>query len=182
MDFSIQNLLDKYTVWSPFWNLQDISPFFPGPDELKVRSAILACKNAIKKTYNRIYDLRKEICHLKKSVIAVEQSAAKAKGELDVAEAKLMLVDSEPVVGENPATMIRLISNAAKTKEEVSTRESLESKEALFVRALEENEFKNVWPKLPRSLLISMVPPDATLEMTEPPQEVFLEHFYVKIF
>ena len=52
-----------------------------------------------------------------------------------------MLVDGEPVVGENPARMKRLKSNAAKTKEEeVSTRESLESKEALFARALEENE------------------------------------------
>ncbi|KAI3697922.1 hypothetical protein L6452_31025 [Arctium lappa] len=70
--------------------------------------------------------------HLWESSIAVEQSAAKAKGELDVAEAKLMLVDCEPVVGENPARKIHLISNAAKTKEE------------------EEEEFKNVWSRLPR--------------------------------
>ncbi|XP_024966280.1 nuclear cap-binding protein subunit 1 isoform X2 [Cynara cardunculus var. scolymus] len=98
-------------------------------------------RNALNKTYNRISDLRKEISHLKKSVITAEQSAAKAKAELDAAETKLMLVDGEPVVGENPARMKRLKSNAAKTKEEeVSTRESLESKEALFARALEENE------------------------------------------
>ncbi|KAJ9562715.1 hypothetical protein OSB04_007875 [Centaurea solstitialis] len=98
-------------------------------------------RNALNKTYNRISDLRKEISHLKKSVISVERSAAKAKAELDAAETKLMLVDGEPVVGENPARMKRLKSNAAKTKEEeVSTRESLESKEALFGRALEENE------------------------------------------
>ncbi|KAI3769012.1 hypothetical protein L6452_00108 [Arctium lappa] len=98
-------------------------------------------RNALNKTYNRISDLRKEISHLKKSVITAEQSAAKAKAELDAAETKLMLVDGEPVVGENPARMKRLKSTAAKTKEEeVSTRESLESKEALFARALEENE------------------------------------------
>lgn len=98
-------------------------------------------RNTLNKTYNRISDLRKEISHLKKSVVTAEQNAAKAKAELDAAETKLMLVDGEPVVGENPARMKRLKSNAAKTKEdEVSTRESLESKEALFARALEENE------------------------------------------
>lgn len=98
-------------------------------------------RNALNKTYNRISDLRKEISHLKKSVITAEQSAAKAKAELDAAETKLMLVDGEPVVGENPGRMKRLKSTAAKTKEEeVSTRESLESKEALFARAVEENE------------------------------------------
>lgn len=60
---------------------------------------------------------------------------------MDAAETKLMLVDGEPVVGENPARMNRLKSNVEKTKdEEVSSRESLESKEALFARALEENE------------------------------------------
>lgn len=98
-------------------------------------------RNALNKTYNRISDLRKEITHLKKSVKKAEEIAAKAKGELDAAESKLMLVDGEPVVGENPARMKRLKSNAEKTKEEeMSTRESLESKEALFARALEENQ------------------------------------------
>lgn len=98
-------------------------------------------RNALNKTYNRISDLRKEITHLKKSVKKAEEIAAKAKGELDAAESKLMLVDGEPVVGENPARMKRMKSNAEKTKEEeVSARESLESKEALFARALEENE------------------------------------------
>lgn len=52
-----------------------------------------------------------------------------------------MLVDGEPVVGENPARMKRLKSNAATTKDdELSIRESLESKQALFARALEENQ------------------------------------------
>lgn len=50
-------------------------------------------------------------------------------------------MDSEPVRGENPVRMKRLKSNAEKTKdEEVSARESLEAKEALFARALDENE------------------------------------------
>lgn len=98
-------------------------------------------RNALNKTYNRISDLRKEINNLKKNVAKAEQNAAKAKAELDDAETKLMLVDGEPVVGENPARMKRLKSNAAKTKDdELAIRESLESKEALFARALEENE------------------------------------------
>lgn len=98
-------------------------------------------RNALNKTYNRITDLRKEITQLKRSVLKAEEIAAKAKAELDAAETKLMLVDGEPVVGENPARMNRLKSNVEKTKdEEVSSRESLESKEALFARALEENE------------------------------------------
>ncbi|CAH1449725.1 unnamed protein product [Lactuca virosa] len=98
-------------------------------------------RNALNKTYNRISDLRKEIINLKKNVVKAEQSAAKAKAELDAAETKLMLVDGEPVVGENPARMKRLKSNAATTKDdELSIRESLESKQALFARALEENQ------------------------------------------
>lgn len=79
--------------------------------------------------------------HLKKGVVSAERIASKAKAELDEAEAKLTIVDSEPVRGENPVRMKRLKSNAEKTKdEEVSARESLEAKEALFARALDENE------------------------------------------
>ncbi|KAL8205594.1 hypothetical protein R6Q57_009145 [Mikania cordata] len=97
-------------------------------------------RNALNKTYNRISDMRKEISHLKKSVVKAEQLAAMAKAEVEGAESKLMLVDGEPV-GENPARMKRLRSTAEKTKEnEVSTRESLESKEALLSLALEENK------------------------------------------
>ncbi|KAL8224127.1 hypothetical protein R6Q57_019602 [Mikania cordata] len=85
--------------------------------------------------------MRKETSHLKKSVVKAEQLAAMAKAKLEGAESKLMLVDGEPVIGENPARMKRLRSTAEKTEEtEVSTRESLESKEALLSRALEENE------------------------------------------
>ncbi|KAJ9139749.1 hypothetical protein P3X46_030453 [Hevea brasiliensis] len=98
-------------------------------------------RNAISKTYNRISDLRKEILTLKKSVVSAEDAAAKAKAELDAAESKLTLVDGEPVLGENPAKMKPIKSNAEKTKEEeISVRDSLEAKEALLARALDENE------------------------------------------
>lgn len=53
----------------------------------------------------------------------------------------LALVDGEPVLAENPVKMKRLKSSADKTKEqEVSTIESLEAKEALFARAIDEIE------------------------------------------
>ncbi|KAL1823044.1 hypothetical protein ACET3Z_009822 [Daucus carota] len=98
-------------------------------------------RNAINKTYHRISDLRKEITSLKRNVVSAEESVSKAQAELDAAEAKLMLVDGEPVVGENPVRMKRLKASAEKAKEEeVSVRETLEAKEALFARALEEIE------------------------------------------
>ncbi|GAV75425.1 MIF4G domain-containing protein/MIF4G_like domain-containing protein/MIF4G_like_2 domain-containing protein [Cephalotus follicularis] len=97
-------------------------------------------RNAVSKTYNRICDLRKEISSLKKGVVSAEEAAAKAKAELEGAESKLTLVDGEPVLGENPVRMKQLKSNAEKTKdEEVSARDSLEAKEALLARALDEN-------------------------------------------
>ncbi|KAL7186925.1 hypothetical protein ACSBR2_028607 [Camellia fascicularis] len=98
-------------------------------------------RNAVNKTYNRISDLRKEISVLKNSVVSAEEAATKAKAELEGAEAKLTLVDGEPVLGENPVRLKHLKANAEKTKEaEVSFCESLEVKEALLARALEENE------------------------------------------
>lgn len=98
-------------------------------------------RNAISKTYNRISDLRNEISSLKKSVVSAEEAATKAKTELDAAESKLSLVDGEPVLGDNPARLKRLKANAEKAKEEeVSVHESLEAKEALLARALDENE------------------------------------------
>ncbi|KAJ9164313.1 hypothetical protein P3X46_023908 [Hevea brasiliensis] len=98
-------------------------------------------RNAVSKTYNRISDLRKEILSLQKNVLSAEEAATKAKAELDAAESKLTLVDGEPVLGENPAKMKPLKSNAEKTKEEeISVRDSLEAKEALLARALDENE------------------------------------------
>ncbi|TKY62990.1 Nuclear cap-binding protein subunit 1 [Spatholobus suberectus] len=98
-------------------------------------------RNAVSKTHNRISDLRKEILSLKKSISSAEEAAKEAKAELDAAESKLTLVDGEPVLGDNPVRLNRLKSHAEKTKEEVvSLQDSLEAKEALLARAIEENE------------------------------------------
>ncbi|TYJ02749.1 hypothetical protein E1A91_A13G250700v1 [Gossypium mustelinum] len=98
-------------------------------------------RNAVSKTYNRITDLRKEISSLKKSVVSAEEAASKAKADLEAAESKLTLVEGEPVLGENPTKLKHLKSVAEKTKEEtVSMHDSLEAKEALLARALDENE------------------------------------------
>ncbi|RVW54227.1 Nuclear cap-binding protein subunit 1 [Vitis vinifera] len=98
-------------------------------------------RNAVSKTYNRISDLRKEISSLKKSLALAEGDAVTRKAELEAAESKLTLVDGEPVLGENPVRLKRLKSYAEKAKEEeVSVRDSLEAKEALLARALDENE------------------------------------------
>ncbi|GFQ08491.1 nuclear cap-binding protein subunit 1, partial [Phtheirospermum japonicum] len=99
--------------------------------------------NAVTKTFNRITDLRKEISSLEKSVVSAKEAASKALAELEDAKSKLTLtlVDNEPVLAEDPAKMKRLNSNAEKAnEEEVSMRESLEAKEALFARAAEEIE------------------------------------------
>ncbi|KAL0306100.1 UNVERIFIED_CONTAM: Nuclear cap-binding protein subunit [Sesamum radiatum] len=100
-------------------------------------------RNALTKTFNRITDLRKEILSLKKSVLLATEAASKAEADLEDAKSKLTLtlVDGEPVLAENPVKMKRLKSNAEKTKEEeLSTKESLEAKEALLVRASDEIE------------------------------------------
>lgn len=100
-------------------------------------------RNALTKTFNRISDLRKEISSLKKSVVSATQAALKAQAELEDAKSNrtLTLVDGEPVLSENPAKMRRLNSNAEKTKqEEISTCETLEAKEALLARAVDEIE------------------------------------------
>ncbi|XP_004291754.1 PREDICTED: nuclear cap-binding protein subunit 1 [Fragaria vesca subsp. vesca] len=98
-------------------------------------------RNAVGKTYNRVCDLRKEILSMKKNIVSAEEAAATAKAELVAAESKLSLVDGEPVLGENPMRLKRLKSYAEKAKEEeVSVRESLEAKEALLARALDEFE------------------------------------------
>ncbi|KAI4350445.1 hypothetical protein L6164_004900 [Bauhinia variegata] len=98
-------------------------------------------RNAVSKTYNRISDLRKEILSLKKNISSAEEAAKESKAELDAAESKLSLVDDEPVVGENPVRLNRLKSHAEKAQEEVvSLQESLEAKEALLARAIDENE------------------------------------------
>jgi len=98
-------------------------------------------RNAVSKTHNRISDLRKEILTIKKNISSAEEAAMEAKAELYAAESKLTLVDGEPVLGDNPVRLNRLKSHAEKTKEDVVTlTESLQSKEALLARAIEENE------------------------------------------
>lgn len=112
-------------------------------------------RNAVSKTYNRICDLRKEISSLKKSLTSAEGAVAMTKAELEAAESKLTLVDGEPVLGENPVRLKRLKSYADKAKqEEVSVQESLEAKEALLARALDENEVLNL--KLTQSHVFSL--------------------------
>ena len=57
------------------------------------------------------------------------------------AESKLTLVDGEPVIGEKPMRLTRLKARAEKATEEVvSLQESVEAKEALLARAVDENE------------------------------------------
>lgn len=90
--------------------------------------------------------MRKEVSSLKKSVVSVAEAASRAQAELEEAKSKLTLalVDGEPVLAENPVKMKRLNSNVEKTKqEELSTRESLEAKEALLARAIDEIEVHN---------------------------------------
>ncbi|GAB2234373.1 hypothetical protein Drorol1_Dr00003623 [Drosera rotundifolia] len=97
-------------------------------------------RNAVSKTNNRISDLRKEIASLRKDVESAEVAAEKADDELNAAESKLSLMNGEPVLGEDPVQLKRLKSNSNKAKEEVvSISDSLEAKEALLVRALDEN-------------------------------------------
>lgn len=98
-------------------------------------------RNAVSKTYNRICDLRKEISSLKQRLQSAEEATANAKAELETAESKLTLMNGEPIVGDNPIKLKRLISSSEKAEEEeVALRESLEAKEALLFRALGENE------------------------------------------
>lgn len=50
-------------------------------------------------------------------------------------------MDGEPVLGDNPTKLKRLKSSAEKAKEEeLSVQESLEAKDALLARALDEIE------------------------------------------
>ncbi|KAF3503849.1 hypothetical protein F2Q69_00040340 [Brassica cretica] len=90
--------------------------------------------NALNKTYNRISDLRKEISSNKKNVLVAEKASANARVELEAAESKLLLVEGEPVLGDNPLKMKRLRTTVEKTGE------SLETKETLLNRALSETE------------------------------------------
>ncbi|GMI84148.1 ABA HYPERSENSITIVE 1, ENSALADA, CAP-BINDING PROTEIN 80 [Hibiscus trionum] len=123
-------------------------------------------RNAVSKTYNRITDLRKEISSLKKGVISAEEAASKAKADLEAAESKLTLLEGEPVLGENPAKLKHLKSVAEKAKEEEeSMHDSLQAKEALLARALDENEvlFLSLYKNF-STVLMERLPDDATLQ------------------
>nr|VDD28804.1 unnamed protein product [Brassica oleracea] len=73
--------------------------------------------NALNKTYNRISDLRKEISSIKKNVLVAEKASANARVELEAAESKLLLVEGEPVLGDDPLKMKRLRTTVEKTGE-----------------------------------------------------------------
>uniref|UniRef100_A0A0E0KDN4 Nuclear cap-binding protein subunit 1 n=1 Tax=Oryza punctata TaxID=4537 RepID=A0A0E0KDN4_ORYPU len=98
-------------------------------------------RNAVSKTYNRIFDLRKEIQTLRKGLQAAKVASEKAARELEEAKSIIEIVDGQPVPSENPVRLRRLQVRADKTKaEEVTTEESLEAKEALLARGLEESK------------------------------------------
>lgn len=98
-------------------------------------------RNAVSKTYNRIFDLRKEIQTLRKGLQAAKEASEKAARELEEAKSIIEIVDGQSVPSENPGRLRRLQARADKAKEgEVTTEESLEAKEALLARGLEESK------------------------------------------
>eukprot|EP01018_Ginkgo_biloba_P023536 Gb_13655 [translate_table: standard] len=98
-------------------------------------------RNAINKTYNRISDLRKEVASAEKSVQSAIEASAKAHRELESAESLAEGADTEELQIEVAAKLKRLKEAADKVKEqESSAQESLEAKDALLARALQENE------------------------------------------
>lgn len=98
-------------------------------------------RNAVSKTYNRISDLRKEIQTLRKSLQVAKEVSSKAIKELEDAKSILEIVEGQPVPSEKPGRLRRLQGYADKAKEsEVTTEESLEAKEALLARGLDESK------------------------------------------
>ncbi|KAL5209716.1 hypothetical protein ABZP36_005339 [Zizania latifolia] len=98
-------------------------------------------RNAVSKTYNRICDLRKEIQTLKKGLQVAKEASEKATRELEEVKSVIEIVDGQPVPSERPGRLRRLQAYADKAKEEeVTTEESLEAKEALLARGLEESK------------------------------------------
>lgn len=98
-------------------------------------------RNAVSKTYNRISDLRKEIQSLRKSLQVAKEVSSKAIKELEEAKSILEIVEGQPVPSEKPVRLRRLQGYADKAKEaEVTTEESLEAKEALLARGLDESK------------------------------------------
>lgn len=118
-------------------------------------------RNAVNKTYNRISDLRNEIRSLEKAILVAEEASVKAQKDYQAAESKLEVVDGQPVQAEKPGRLKRLKGYADRAKyDETSTRESLEVKEALLVRALEENKtlFIMLYKSF-KSVLMDRLPP-----------------------
>ncbi|XP_048570769.1 nuclear cap-binding protein subunit 1 isoform X2 [Triticum urartu] len=98
-------------------------------------------RNTVSKTYNRISDLRKEIQTLRKSIQVAKEASAKAIKELEEAKSILEIVEGQPVPSERPGRLRRLQGFADKAKEEeVTIEESLEAKQALLARGLEEGK------------------------------------------
>ncbi|VAI05477.1 unnamed protein product [Triticum turgidum subsp. durum] len=98
-------------------------------------------RNTVSKTYNRISDLRKEIQTLRKSIQVGKEASAKAIKELEEAKSILEIVEGQPVSSERPGRLRRLQGFADKAKEEeVTIEESLEAKQALLARGLEEGK------------------------------------------
>ncbi|XP_038988704.1 nuclear cap-binding protein subunit 1-like isoform X2 [Phoenix dactylifera] len=118
-------------------------------------------RNSLNKTYNRVTDLRKEIQSLKKSVLLAEEATVKAMKEYEAAESKLDVVDDQPVQSEKPGRLKRLKGYVEKAKDdETSIQESLEAKEALLARALEENKalFFSLYKSF-KDVLMERLPP-----------------------
>lgn len=98
-------------------------------------------RNTVSKTYNRVSDLRKEIQTLRKNIQVAKEASAKATKELEEAKSVLEIIEGQPVPSERPGRLRRLQAFADKAKEEeVTTEESLEAKEALLARGLEEGK------------------------------------------
>uniref|UniRef100_A0A0E0D0E6 MIF4G domain-containing protein n=1 Tax=Oryza meridionalis TaxID=40149 RepID=A0A0E0D0E6_9ORYZ len=78
---------------------------------------------------------------LRKGLQAAKEASEKAARELEEAKSIIEIVDGQPVPSENPGRLRRLQARADKAKEgEVTTEESLEAKEALLARGLEESK------------------------------------------
>jgi len=78
---------------------------------------------------------------MKQRIQSAEETAVNAEADLETAESKLTLMNGEPVLGDSPVKLRRLKSLSEKAKQELmSACEILEAKEALLVRALDENE------------------------------------------
>lgn len=121
-------------------------------------------RNALSKTYNRVSDLRKGVASAEKSVQKAIESSTKVQADLESAETFAEEVDTEELQSEATDKVKRLKAQAEKLKEEESSaQESLEAKDALLSRALQENEallfalYKNFTDVLMKHLLDDLI-------------------------